>query len=204
MTTPEARIEPVDPFAELDTVFAIYCAALNAATTGRQATAWREEVLPRHAARNDFDFLGAREGADLVGFTYGYTGARGQWWTDLVAGAMDDATRTTWLDPPHFEVVELHVRPDRQRRGIGTRLLDVLLAGQPHDRALLTADPAGASALPFYERHGWEPLADVELLPGAGTRVVLGRRVVVAAQPGDQAASRSSSRPSRSRRQSSV
>jgi ribosomal protein S18 acetylase RimI-like enzyme len=179
VTGTHARVEPVDPFAELDTVFAIYCAALGAPPAARETQAWRDDILPRHAARADFDFLGARErdSEDLVGFTYGYTGAYGQWWTDRVAPAMDAAARAVWLDPPHFEVVELHVRPDSQRRGIGTRLLDALLAGQPHDRALLTADPAAASALPYYEKHGWEPLADVELVAGAGTRVVLGRRL---------------------------
>jgi GNAT superfamily N-acetyltransferase len=204
VTPPDARIEPVNPFAELDAVFTIYGAALGAPFAARETLAWRDETLPRHAARSDFDFLGAHEGDDLVGFTYGYTGAYGQWWTDRVARAMDDATRATWLDPPHFEVVELHVRPDRQRTGIGTRLLDALLARQPHARALLTADPTSASALPFYEQHGWEPLADVELVLGAGTRVVLGRRVRATAERDDQAASRSSSRPSRSSRHSSV
>lgn len=117
---------------------------------------------------------------------------------------MDAATRTAWLDVPHSEVVELQVRPDRQRRGVGTRLLDALLARQPHDRAVLTADPAADQALAFYAKHGWEPLADVELIPGAGTRVVLGKLVAGAAGRDGQAASRSSSRPSRSRRQSSV
>lgn len=204
MTAPDARIAPVDPFAELDSVFAIYCAALGAPIAARETLAWRDETLPRHAARADFEFLGARERDELVGFTYGYTGAYGQWWTDRVARAMDDATRAAWLDQPHFEVVELHVRPDRQRRGIGARLLAALLAGQPHERALLTADPASPSAPPFYEKHGWEPLADVELVSGTGTRVVLGRRVGAAAERDDQAASRSSSRPSRSSRHSSV
>src|SRR5581483_7304192 len=103
-----------------------------------------------HATRDDFVFLGATEQDGLVGFAYGYRGDYGQWWTDRVGAAMDAVTRREWLDPPHFEVVELHVRPESQRRGIGTRLLETLLASQPHDRALLTADPEKPQPLPFY------------------------------------------------------
>jgi ribosomal protein S18 acetylase RimI-like enzyme len=100
---------------------------------------------------------------------------------------MDAETRALWLEPPHFEVVELHVAPDRQRRGIGSRLLDALLARQPHARALLTADPAGAQALPFYAKHGWAAVAEVELVPGRGRRVVLAKRVAAPAQVGGRA-----------------
>ena len=53
----------------------------------------------------------------LVGFGYGYTGALGQWWSDNVARALTAAQRAEWLDPPHFEIVELHVRPAYQRAG---------------------------------------------------------------------------------------
>jgi len=177
VTVGEAHIEAVDPFADLEAVFDIYCAALGAPPAARETLAWRDDILPRHATRADFDFLGAREGGDLVGFAYGYTGEYGQWWTDRVAGALEDAKRAAWLDGPHFEVVELHVRPDWQRRGIGTRLLEALLARQPHDRALLTADPVRPQPVPFYAKHGWQSLADVELVPGSGARVVLAKRV---------------------------
>jgi ribosomal protein S18 acetylase RimI-like enzyme len=91
---------------------------------------------------------------------------------------MDPGTRREWLDPPHFEVVELHVRPERQRRRIGSRLLTALLASQPHDRALLTADPAKPQPLPFYTKHGWEKLAEVRWTPEGSPRAVLGKRLV--------------------------
>jgi len=74
-------------------------------------------------------------------------------------------------------VVELHVRPDRQRRGIGRRLLGELLRRQPHDRAVLTADPARPQPLPFYAKDGWEPLGDVRFTAGGPLRVVLGKRI---------------------------
>jgi GNAT superfamily N-acetyltransferase len=172
------RVEPIDAFAELDAVFEIYCAALNAPAAAVETQRWRDETLPRHAQRRDFIFLGARE-ADrkLVGIAYGYTGEAGQWWNDLVAAALDDETRRAWLEPPHFEVVELHVHPERQRQGTGTRLLDELLRRQPHDRAVLTADPARPQSLPFYGKHGWQSLGDVCFAAGSPARVVLGKRL---------------------------
>ena len=49
---------------------------------------WRAEVWDRHAARAGFRLVLAREDGRLVGFAYGYTGERGQWWTDRAAEAL--------------------------------------------------------------------------------------------------------------------
>jgi ribosomal protein S18 acetylase RimI-like enzyme len=152
---------------------AIYDAALGSENGGR----WFDEWLPRHAERADFVFLVARDGADVVGFTYGYAGTYGQWWTDRVAEALEPAHCAEWLDPPHFEVVELHVRPDRQRQGVGSRLLGDLLARQPHDRALLTAREGSAQARAFYAKHGWEELTAIAWGEGYGRSIVLGKRL---------------------------
>jgi GNAT superfamily N-acetyltransferase len=178
MRAPAGHVGPIDPFAALDDVFAIYCAALEAPPAAVETKRWRDEALPRHATRRDFVFLGARQpSGELAGIAYGYTGEAGQWWNDRVAAALDETTRREWLDPPHYEVVELHVRPDAQRRGIGSLLLDELLRTQPHDRALLTADPVRPQSLPFYEKHGWQALGDVRFAPDAPARVVLGKRL---------------------------
>jgi len=170
-----ATIAPVDPFSRLDDVYDIYSLALEGAVAPLDAS--RETQLARHAARDDFVFLGATEGGELVGIAYGYTGRYGQWWTDNVGAALDEATRREWLDPPHFEVVELHVHPDRQRRGTGKALLDELLRRQPQDRALLTMNPQSPKASGFYAREGWRKLGEVRWSPGAAPRYVLGRRL---------------------------
>jgi ribosomal protein S18 acetylase RimI-like enzyme len=159
----------------LDEVYDVYCAALEFDPAAERSLAWREESLPRHAERDDFCFLVAREGVVVVGLAYGYTGSYGQWWTDRVAPALDERARRAWIDVPHFEVCELHVRPDRQRRGLGGRLLDELLASQPHDRALLTANPAKAQPLPFYRKRGWVELGEVAFGQGYPSYVVLGK-----------------------------
>jgi ribosomal protein S18 acetylase RimI-like enzyme len=114
----------------------------------------------------------------VAGFAYGYTGGPGQWWTDRVSGAMTAGTRADWLDPPHYEVVELHVRPESQRAGVGTRLLAELLAGLPHERALLSTQVDNAKARPFYEKHGWEVvIPDLSFGPGYAPFCVYGKRL---------------------------
>jgi ribosomal protein S18 acetylase RimI-like enzyme len=168
-------IAPLDPFARLDDVYEIYSLALEGEVAPLED--FRETQLARHAARDDFVFLGATNGDELVGIAYGYTGGYGQWWTDSVAAALDADTRREWLDPPHFEVVELHVHPNRQRRGIGKELLDELLARQPRDRALLTMNPTSPKATGFYAREGWRKLGEVRWTEDAPPRFVLGKRL---------------------------
>jgi ribosomal protein S18 acetylase RimI-like enzyme len=150
----------------------VHRAALGA---GALSDEWARDRLPRHAERDDFVFLVAREGGRVIGFGYGYTGAYGQWWTEHVAGALTDDQRAVWLDPPHFEIVELHVRPSSQRRGIGSALLAQLLSRQPHDRALLSTQLASRKARSFYAKNGWEELAKIDFGPGYPPYLALGK-----------------------------
>jgi ribosomal protein S18 acetylase RimI-like enzyme len=169
-------IAPLDPFARLHDVYEIYALALDGEVAPRDD--FRDGQLARHAPRDDFVFLGATDDDDrLVGIAYGYTGGYGQWWTDNVAAALDDDARLEWIDPPHFEVVELHVHPDRQRRGTGKALLDELLARQPQDRAVLTMNPASPKASAFYAREGWRKLGAVRWQPETPPRFVMGKRI---------------------------
>lgn len=89
-----------------------------------------------------------------VGFTYGYTGRRGQWWTDQVARHLDPERARVWLSG-HFELAELHVHPSYQGRGIGGELHDRLLEGLPHTRALLSTRQAPTVAIALYRSRGW-------------------------------------------------
>ncbi len=144
---------------------------------GALSDEWATVQLPRHVTRDGFVFLVAREAAKepLLGFGYGYTGAYGQWWTDHVARALGAGQRAVWLDPPHFEIVELHVRPKRQRRGLGSLLLAQLLTRQPHDRAVLSTQRGSTQARSFYAKNGWQELAEVDFGTGFPPYLVLGR-----------------------------
>jgi ribosomal protein S18 acetylase RimI-like enzyme len=144
---------------------------------GAVSDEWAAESLPRHAGRDDFTFLVAESEERLIGFGYGYTGAYGQWWTEKVKSALAREQQAEWLDPPHFEVVELHVRPSFQGRGVGSALLAQLLSRQPHDRALLTTQLGSRQARGFYAKNGWLELAPVDFGPGYAPYLVLGKRL---------------------------
>ena len=101
-----------------------------------------------------------------VGFTYGYTGSRGQWWTEQVARHMDEVTARQWLGG-HFELVELHVHPAYQGQGIGGRLHDLLLQGLPHRRALLSTRQGPTVALALYRSRGWQVVTGPMYFDGA-------------------------------------
>jgi ribosomal protein S18 acetylase RimI-like enzyme len=116
-----------------------------------------DAIVPRHLERKGFRFV-AEWDADgtLAGIAYGYRGSAGEWWHDLVSRAMDDAARSRWLRPGHFEFVELAVRSDLHRRGIGGRLHDALLAGLDAPTAVLSTEVENAPAIGLYRGRGWE------------------------------------------------
>jgi ribosomal protein S18 acetylase RimI-like enzyme len=149
----------------------------SALGAGALSDDWARERLPLHATRNDFVFLVAREGDEVAGFGYGYTGAYGQWWTECVARSLTASQRREWLDAPHFEIVELHVRPSSQRRGIGSAVLAQLLSRQPHDRALLSTQLGSRKARDFYAKNGWSELASIDFGPGYPPYIALGKRL---------------------------
>jgi ribosomal protein S18 acetylase RimI-like enzyme len=149
----------------------------SALGAGALSDEWAANRLPAHTAREDFVFLIARDGDDVAGFGYGYTGSSGQWWTDHVSRSLTIAQREEWIDAPHFEIVELHVKPSQQRRGIGSALLAQLLTRQPHDRALLSTQTGSRKARGFYAKNGWNELASVDFGLGYPPYLVLGKRL---------------------------
>ena len=122
-----------------------------------EAERFAAEQLPTHAARDDFKLVVARSEEDVVGFAYGFTGQRGQWWSDRIAAAISPELAAEWIGG-HFEVVELAVDPAAQRNGLGTALMDALMTGLPHRRALLTTYVDDRPAPRLYRRMGWQVL----------------------------------------------
>jgi len=133
--------------------------------------AWRIGVWDRHVVRDGFRLARAYDGDRLVGFGYGYTGERGQWWTDQAERVLEPAIAEEWLGG-HFEVVSIGVLEEARRRGIGHGLMARLCDGldQEHWLLMTTAD-ADDPARHLYAHGGWEVL-------GPGLRdgqVVMGR-----------------------------
>jgi ribosomal protein S18 acetylase RimI-like enzyme len=134
------------------------------------------EILPTHSSRKGFRFLAARVEGSLVGFTYGYLGAPGQWWHDIVSAAMTTEQRRRWLTPGQFELVELHVRPGFRRRGIGARLHDALLASVAGPTAVLSTQTDNMPALSLYRGRDWVGVvASLRFAPGGEKYTILGR-----------------------------
>jgi ribosomal protein S18 acetylase RimI-like enzyme len=158
LTAPQ-EVDPVAP-----EIIDVYRAAFGAPgydESEEDVAHFGHEQLPQHVRREGFRLVLARAAdGQAVGFAYGYTGRPGQWWCDRMREKVPAEIADAWLGG-HFEVVELGVRPEAQRRGIGAALHDALLADLPHDRALLTTWRDDRPARRLYLRKGWRPLADI-------------------------------------------
>ncbi len=161
---PVALVERPDP----DEVWPVYDAVFADQTD--QAT-WRAQVWDRHVTREGFRLACAHEGGQVVGFAYGYTGDRGQWWTDQVATTLPEDVAGTWLGG-HFELVSIGVLRRARGTGLGRRLLRTVVADLPHQRWLLmTTDDPTDPARRLYAAEGWRVLGR-----GVGEHtVVMGR-----------------------------
>lgn len=152
MTDPFRVVQTVDD-AAMD---AVYRAAF-AEEPGGPSMDLLGGQLATHRARERFTVVGAMDGDALVGFAYGYTGRRGQWWPDHVAANTSVELIDTWIGG-HFEVVVLAVVPQARGRGVGAALMTALLEGRPEPRALLGTGQRPSPARRLYERLGWTEL----------------------------------------------
>jgi ribosomal protein S18 acetylase RimI-like enzyme len=144
-----------DLLQRLDEVIAVYGEAMGYSV---QLLQTRRGYVAGHTRREDFQAVATldTDGA-LLGFGYGYRGTAGQWWHDQVRNALRRDHRKYWL-ADCFELVELHVRPHAQGRGIGARQLRDLLDNAPHRTALLStpeADETTSRAWRLYRSFGF-------------------------------------------------
>jgi GNAT superfamily N-acetyltransferase len=162
------EIGPAEFRAAISALVAVYAAAMNPPD---RMLAGRDAIMERHAGNPGFRCLVGYADGLVAGFGYGFHGMPGQWWHDMVAGALamrsanyeaavgapgdrapGDRARAgltadigpSWLDDS-FEVAELHVLPRFQGGGVGRRLL---LTGA--DRAVVHRGRAdqGTAAVP--------------------------------------------------------
>jgi ribosomal protein S18 acetylase RimI-like enzyme len=155
--------------AEDAAVDAVYRAAF-ADEAGGASPDFLDRELRVHRDREGFSFVGAVDGGELIGFVYGVTGRRGQWWSDHVALHAPVELVDVWVGG-HFEVVELAVLPEARGRGVGAALMIALLEDRPEPCALLATWQHDSPSRRLYERLGW-----IELLHDlAGDRSLYGR-----------------------------
>jgi ribosomal protein S18 acetylase RimI-like enzyme len=163
-----SRVEAIDAaaFRDLATEAAsIYGAAMKRSP---EVVIQRRDVIRTHIAYRGFVAAGAFAGNDehLVGFGYGYRGAPGQWWHDIVAGALGRHDAARWLRDG-FELAELHVLPDNQGQGLGRALLTNVLSRVDAGHALLSTPDIESPARSLYRSYGFSDLRCDFRFPGS-------------------------------------
>jgi ribosomal protein S18 acetylase RimI-like enzyme len=116
------------------------------------------------------DVAGAA-GSRIAAFAYGFRGATGQWWHDVVAAGVTAASgpdaATRWLADA-MEIAEVHVRPEYQQQGIGRRLLRALTAARTERTAVLSTQASNSPARRLYRSMGFTDLLATFNFPGGG------------------------------------
>ncbi|WP_067176246.1 GNAT family N-acetyltransferase [Microtetraspora niveoalba] len=178
-TTELRRIGP-DEFVEvLDTVLAIYTAAMRPPP---DQLSGRLGIMRNHATYPHFVCVLA-ESPEIIGFAYGFHGMPGQWWHDIVARSLTDrsgpAVTEEWFGDA-LEIAEIHVLPGHQGRGIGRRLIHTICEGRPEHTAVLSTHDAPTVARRLYRDVGFTDLMTEFEFPGgreiyaiAGTKLPL-------------------------------
>jgi ribosomal protein S18 acetylase RimI-like enzyme len=172
MKVTDSELGPQEFRAAIRELVAVYAAAMNAP---ERMLGGREAIMDRHAASPGFRCLTATADGVIAGFTYGFHGETGQWWHDMVAGALavnpgagyqdrgthadqtGGGTAAGWLDNS-FEIAELHVLPPYQGMGIGRSLLLSLTSGRQERTAVLSTADAPTRARRLYRGVGFTDL----------------------------------------------
>lgn len=111
---------------------------------------------------------------DLIGFCFGLPlSAKTRWWE----GMLDPVDPSVTAEDGHrsFAVIELAVRRDRRRQGIGRVLHDTLLAGRTEERAVLLTrpEPEAAPARAAYAKWGYQTHGRLRPAPEAPVYLAL-------------------------------
>jgi len=167
--------------SELDALTAVYGAAMRpdpAQLPGRRS------IMEQHSSYRGFRALAVAAGArgpdgrpgrtgrpgQIVAFSYGFIGAQGQWWHDVVAAALTATTgpavAAAWL-ADSLEIAEVHVHPDFHRRGIGRSLVLGLADGRRERTAVLSTQDANSPARRLYRGLGFADLLTGYRFPGS-------------------------------------
>jgi ribosomal protein S18 acetylase RimI-like enzyme len=143
----------------------IYGAAMRRAP---EYVVQRREIMQAHLERRGFAAVGAFDDADdvLVGFGYGYRGRPGEWWHDVVAKALGRDAARDWLVDA-FELAELHVDPGHQHRGIGRRVIEILLTKASGKTVVLSTHDHDSPARCLYRSLGFVDLLGGFVFPGS-------------------------------------
>jgi ribosomal protein S18 acetylase RimI-like enzyme len=176
-TNPPRELSQAAFVAHLDALTDVYLAAMR---PDPDQLPGRRSIMERHANYRGFRALAvtvdtAEPGQAgnlrrIVGFSYAFRGAGGQWWHDVVAAAVTAksgaAVASAWL-ADSLEIAEVHVHPDFHRRGIGRSLVLGLAEGRLERTAVLSTQDADSPARRLYRSLGFTDLLTGYTFPGA-------------------------------------
>jgi ribosomal protein S18 acetylase RimI-like enzyme len=166
--------------ARLDALIDVYALAMRPPS---EQLAGRRTIMQRHAGHPAFRAVivaaGGEDNGDdgkLIAFAYGFSGAAGQWWHDVVRSGLTVAAgrpaAAGWL-ADSFEIAEVHVHPEHQRQGIGRAMLLSLTAGCRQRTTLLSTLSSAAPARRLYGSLGFAELLTGFSFPGNGPPYVV-------------------------------
>ncbi|WP_157520932.1 GNAT family N-acetyltransferase [Herbidospora daliensis] len=161
------RVGPESFTSELRTVLGIYTAAMRPPPdqlSGRLAIMRNHTTYPAFAG-----VLATTESGEIAGFAYGFHGAHGQWWHDVVKRALFERAGPLVADDwfgDALELAEIHVHPDHQSKGIGRRMIHTMCAGRPERTAVLSTHDAPTAARHLYASLGFYDLMTAFAFPG--------------------------------------
>jgi ribosomal protein S18 acetylase RimI-like enzyme len=129
---------------------------------------WNEDEPAEHRRRlerlrNDptFGITTAHMDDELVGFAYGVALKPDTKWWDGAIEPLPEELTTEWAGRS-FAVIDLAVREDQRRKGVGRELLHVLLGSRSEERATLAVQPEAAETQIFYQHLGWQKAGRIE------------------------------------------
>jgi GNAT superfamily N-acetyltransferase len=136
------------------------------------------ERLAGYLKAPGFALVTARDGAELIGYAFGYllpTGAR--WWNGLLDPTEDGFTTETGSRT--FALCELHVRADQRGHGVASTIHTELVTNRRHPVCQDTAERATVlvrpdnPALTLYQRWGYQPIGPLKPYPDSPTYTAL-------------------------------
>jgi ribosomal protein S18 acetylase RimI-like enzyme len=180
--------------AGLDALTGIYALAMDAPDSqlpGRRSTMERHSGYPAFRALTAVlpagDAGPPDDHAAVIGFAYGFHGAAGQWWHDVVLATLlterGDEDARHWLGDS-FEIAEVHVHPAHQGRGIGRAMVHALVDGRLERAALLSTPDGHTRARRLYHSLGFTDLVPQFTFPGSGpTYAIMGAALPLRDEP---------------------
>ncbi|SDG83515.1 Acetyltransferase (GNAT) family protein [Sinosporangium album] len=153
--------------ARLGSVIYIYSAAMRPPT---DQISGRKCIMRNHSAYPDFTcVLAELPDRTPVGFAYGFHGAPGQWWHDVISRSvvelLGEESAYEWFDDP-LELAEIHVHPDFQGKGIGRSMIYALCEGRKERTAVLSTHDQPTAARHLYRSLGFTDLLSRYTFPG--------------------------------------